>query len=184
MTLHPSRRTAPARMKRRASPLVLAKPARVMRSTIQTSPSLDNSHLGNFLRHLAANDGVEGPLGLGCSVLAAEHPDDGAGELALLLDRLGVGHRTVEQERVVVRHQVVGDVHDLPEHLVWWIRDADVVPQGLAHLHLAVGADEERGGEYALGSLAIVLHHVAAHEQVVELIRATELHVGVSATES
>src|SRR5919107_5995039 len=119
--------------------------------------------LGNSLRHLAANDGVEGPLGLGCSVLAVEHPDDGTGELALLLDRLDVRHRTVEQERVVVGHQVVGDVHDLPEHLVRWIRDADVVAQGLAHLHGAVGADEERGGEDALGSLAIVFHQVAPH---------------------
>jgi hypothetical protein len=74
---------------------------------------------------------------------------------------------------------VVGDVHDLAEHLVRRVGDADVVPERLTHLHGTVGADQEGCGKNALGDLAIVLHHVAPHEEVVELVGPTELHVGV-----
>src|SRR5215210_4720794 len=38
-------------------------------------------HLRNVLRHPAADDGVEGPLGPGDGLLAVEHPHEGTGEL-------------------------------------------------------------------------------------------------------
>src|SRR5215210_3387399 len=102
-----------------------------------------------------------------------------AGELAFLLDGFGIRHRPVEQETEVVGHQVVGDAHGLPEHLARRFRHADVVADGLAHLDPAVRADEERGRDHALRPLPVVLHDLPAHEQVVELVRTTELDVGV-----
>ena len=179
MTSPPSR-TAPPLMKRRASPLVLAKPARVMRSTIQIS---------SRLRQLGPRRTRPAPRGerrhrrsarprLRQSPRGTYGPWSGRARASARPARRRASGLS-SRERVVVRHQVVGDAHDLPEHLARWIRDADVVADGLAHLHGAVGADEERGGEDALGSLAVVLHHVAPHEQVVELVRAAELDVGV-----
>src|SRR5215204_1004853 len=100
---------------------------------------------GRVLGHLTAHDSVEDLLGAGHRVLPMKLAYQRAGQPAFLLDGIGLGHRPVEQERIVVGHQVVGDAHDLPEHLVWGIGHAYVVADGLAHLDLAVRADEERG---------------------------------------
>src|SRR5215207_6964622 len=102
-----------------------------------------------------------------------------AGKLSFLLDGLDLRHRSVEQEGVIIGHKVVGDAHYLPEHLARWVSDANVVADGFAHLELAVGADEERGRDDALRPLPIVLHHLPAHQQIVELVRAAELDVSV-----
>src|SRR5215204_1896258 len=127
--------------------------------------------------YFAAHDGIKELLGVGCGRLPVELAHQRAGQLTFLLDGLALLHRPVEQKGVVIVHQVVGDAHDLPEHLTRRLCYAYVVADGLAHLDLAVGADEKRGRNDALGSLPLVLHHLPAHEQVVELVCSSELDV-------
>src|SRR5215216_4800248 len=128
--------------------------------------------------YFAAHNGIKELLGVGCGRLPVELTHQRAGQLTFLLDRLALRHRPVEQKGVVIVHQLVGDAHDLTEHLTRRVCYAYVVADGLAHLDLAVGADEERGCDYALGPHPIVLHHLPTHEQVIELIRAAELDIG------
>src|SRR5215213_9689456 len=52
-------------------------------------------------------------------------------------------------------------------------------PQVVLTTPLLVGTDKQGCGQNDLGLFPIVLHYVASHEQVVELVRPTELHVGV-----
>src|SRR5215203_4237177 len=131
-----------------------------------------------IFRHFAAHDSIKELLGAGCGRLPVKRTHQRAGQLAFLLDGFALRHRPVEQKGVVIVHQVVGDAHDLPEHLTRRVRYAYVVADGLAHLDLAVGADEKRGRDNTLGPLPVVLHHLPAHEQVVELVCAPQLDVG------
>src|SRR5215207_7953254 len=127
--------------------------------------------------YFAAHDGIKELLGVGCGRLPVELTHQRAAQFTFLLDGLALRHRPVEQKGVVVVHKVVGDAHDLPEHLTRRVCYAYVVADGLAHLDLAVGADQERGRDDALGDLPVVLHHLPAHEQVVELVCTAELDV-------
>ena len=80
---------------------------------------------------------------------------------------------------VVAPHQVVGNRHDLAEHVLRRVLDGDVVAQRLAHLLDAVGADEQRDGENHLRFQAVVAHDVAADQQVKQLVGAAHLDVGL-----
>ena len=52
-----------------------------------------------------------------------------------------------------------------------------VVAVGLGHLLFAVGADKQRHGQHGLGLLAVELLHVAAHEEVEDLVLAAHLDI-------
>ena len=79
----------------------------------------------------------------------------------------------------VAPHQRVGDRHQLAEHLLRRLGDADVVAERLRHLLPAIGALEQRHGDDALRLLAEILLQLAADQQVEFLIGAAELDVGL-----
>ncbi len=82
----------------------------------------------------------------------------------------------LHHEPVVLGQRLVRDPHRLPELLLGRLGEPDVVAERGAHL-APVGAHEERRRERDLRLEPVGLHHVAAGEQVVELIGAAELDV-------
>ena len=87
--------------------------------------------------------------------------------------------RQVGQQRVVPPHQLVGDRHQLAEHLARRLRHADVVAHALRHLLDAVQPFEQRRRHHDLRLEAVGRHDVAADVEVEELIGAAELDVGL-----
>jgi hypothetical protein len=83
-----------------------------------------------------------------------------------------------EEEEVVSGHEVIGDGHDFAEHIVGSIADADVVAVGLGHFLYAVGAFEEGHGEDDLLGHIFGLLHIAADEDIEELVGAAEFDIG------
>ena len=84
----------------------------------------------------------------------------------------------VGQQREVVVQQRVGHLHELGEHLVRLVGQADVVVQALGHLLGAVQADQQRQGHDDLRFLPVVALQGAAHQVVEQLVRAAQFHVG------
>ena len=84
----------------------------------------------------------------------------------------------VHHEPVPLAEQRVGDPHRLSELLLGRLGKTDVVPFRLAH-ELLVPGDEQLDGERDLRLLPVGLLHLAAHEEVVELVGAAELDVGL-----
>ena len=72
----------------------------------------------------------------------------------------------------------VRDPHRPAEHLLRRGEQRDVVADRRAHLR-AVPREQERRRQHDLRLEAVVLHHLAAGEQVVELVGAAELDVGL-----
>ena len=137
----------------------------------------DRDLVGQLAAHV---DLVEARLGLGPRALAVEAVGEPAGELALGLDRRpALVERLAEQQQVVLAHDRVGDAHQLAEHLLRRVGDADVVAVGLAHLPHPVGAREDRHRQDRLRRLAVGGLHVAAEQQVELLVGAAELDVGL-----
>ena len=134
---------------------------------------------------------VEGLLGLLAVAGGVVVVDDDAGKPALEgvgvagaggqvgLDGVDLMHVDARGETVVAHDEVVGDGHDLAEHVVGRVGEAHVVAVGLAHLAHAVGALEQRHAQGNLGLHAHLLHELTAGEQVEELVTAAHLHVGV-----
>jgi hypothetical protein len=83
------------------------------------------------------------------------------------------------QQGVPAPHQLVADRHDLGEHGVGRLGDADVVALGLGHLVHAVQALQQRHGQDALRLLAVLGLQVAAHQQVELLVGAAQLQVAL-----
>ena len=77
-----------------------------------------------------------------------------------------------------VGEHLVGDPHRPAEHLLRRRGQRDVVADRRAHL-LAVPRKQERGRQHDLRLEAVLRHHLAAGEQVVELVGAAELDVGL-----
>src|SRR4051812_20099078 len=118
--------------------------------TVASGPhpvGIGQGELRNVVRHSVGDvDGVEPGLRLPGGLGAVKALHDPAGELPLRL-RWVPGGRLVAQEQLVVgTHRLVGDAHQLPEHLLRRIGDADIVAERLAHLLPAVrpGKDGER----------------------------------------
>ena len=80
---------------------------------------------------------------------------------------------------VVLHHKLVGDGHDLAEHVGRLISEADVVAVALRHLLHTVGALEQRERQAHLRLHAELLHKLATGKQVEELIGAAELDVSL-----
>ena len=83
-----------------------------------------------------------------------------------------------EEKGVVAVHELIGDAHDLAEHVVGCFGDADVVVVGFGHLLHAVESFEEGHGHDDLLWLALLLLEVAADEDVEELVGAADFDVG------
>ena len=81
-------------------------------------------------------------------------------------------------EPVPLGQQLVGHAHRAAEHLLRRRGQRDVVPERRAHL-VAVPRDEDRRRQRDLRLEPVGLHHLAAGEQVVELVGAAELDVGL-----
>ena len=94
------------------------------------------------------------------------------------VDRVGLVDRDGGGESEVLDHERVGDRHDLPEHVVRCVGQADVVAVALAHLLGTVGPLQQRQGQTDLGLHAELLHEFSAGEQVEELVGAAELDIG------
>ena len=88
------------------------------------------------------------------------------------------GGSRFHDERVPVRKLLVRDPHRPPELLLRRRRERNVVSHRRAHL-LAVPGHEQRSGQDDLRLEPVVLHDFAPGEQVVELIGAAELDVGL-----
>ena len=84
-----------------------------------------------------------------------------------------------QQQPVVLAHRRVGDAHQLPEHLLRRIGDADVVAERLAHPPHPVGPGQDRHRQDRLRRLAEGLLHVAAEQQVELLVGPPDLDVGL-----
>ena len=87
--------------------------------------------------------------------------------------------RQIGQQRVVLPHQLVGDRHQLAEHLRRRVRHADVVAGALGHLLDAIQPLEQRRRHHDLRFEAVGRHEVAADVEVEELIGAAELDVSL-----
>jgi len=66
-----------------------------------------------------------------------------------VLERGDLLRGAVGDEFVVGPHEVVGNGHDLAEHVGGRLGDADVVAEAFGHFALAVEADEDGHGENA-----------------------------------
>ncbi len=94
--------------------------------------------------------------------------------------QLAICRQAAEGQQIVVApHQVVGDRHQLAEHVGRGVGDADVVAQRFGHLVDAVQAFQQRHGEYALRRLPVVPLQFAPHQQVEFLVGAAQLEVGL-----
>ena len=148
--------------------------------------------LGHVLGGLALLElGVEGLHGLDALALAVVEVDDIHAELAL--EPVGVGRavgkggvdgvdllqRAGGAEAIVHRDDLVGDGHDLAEHVGGLVGEADVVLVALGHLLHAVGAHQKRHREGNLGLHALGAHEITAGEQVKDLVVAAHLEVGL-----
>ncbi len=87
--------------------------------------------------------------------------------------------RAERQQLEIAPHQLVGDRHQLAEHLVGRLGDADVVVERLRHLVDAVQPFEQRQRQDALRLLTVVALQLAADEQVEFLVGAAQLDVGL-----
>ena len=77
-------------------------------------------------------------------------------------------------------HGFVGHAHDFAVHVLGRRGEGDVVAQGLAHLHLAVGARQQGQKDAHLGPLAEgFLQLATGHDDVEGLVRAADLHIGL-----
>ena len=85
----------------------------------------------------------------------------------------------IGEQIVVGPHQLVGDGHELAEHLRGRLGDADVIAQALGHFAHAVGADQNGHGERDLRLLAVFALDFAAHQQIEFLLGGAELDVGL-----
>jgi hypothetical protein len=89
------------------------------------------------------------------------------------------GLAEVGEEEPVAPHERVGDGHELAEHLLRRLVDADGVVERLRHFLDAVEALEDFCHEDDLRRLAGVALEVAAHEEIEFLIGAAELDVAL-----
>ena len=85
-----------------------------------------------------------------------------AAGFALVLELLNLFVASHREEVEPIPHQVIGQGHDLTEHLVRFFRNADVVVFGLAHLVDAVQTDEQRHRDDALSFLVVLTLQFAA----------------------
>src|SRR5262249_35454829 len=85
--------------------------------------------------------------------------------------------RAEGEQLVIAPHQLVGDRHELAEHLARRLGNADIVVQRLRHLVDAVEAFEQWQRQNALRLLAVMALQLAAHQQIELLIGAPELDV-------
>ena len=146
----------------------------------QAGRDADDAQVGRQL--LLGEGGLEIRERLVGGLLAVEALDERAREGLLGLHRMLGLHRGevgLGEQLVILQHQLVGDAHRLAEHVVGRVIEADRVAVGLRHLLLAVEADEERDGQRHLRLLTRVRLHLAAHQQVGQLVVAAELHVGL-----
>ena len=126
-------------------------------TTPPSDPARDASLL-DVLRDLAPHvELVEALLGRRRRAVAVEALDEPPRELALGLARVARRRRArlAEQQPVVLAHRLVGDAHQLPEHLLRRIGDPDVVAERLAHLLHAVGPEQDRHRQDRLRRLAV-----------------------------
>ena len=97
---------------------------------------------------------------------------------AFLFERFDFGVGLKAQEVVPIPHQIVRDAHDLAEHIVRAVRDADVVVLTLTHLHHAVESHQKRHRENALGFLIVLALQFAADQEVKALVGAAQFDIG------
>src|SRR5581483_2836854 len=136
--------------------------------------------LGDLLGRLVLPDDAGEPLLAGARALRpVPARRDPARELELPFHRLRGMLAAAGEELPPLRQRLVGDRHRLAEHLLRRLLDADVVAARLRHLLGAVEPDEQWIGDDELRRLPVALEHVAAREQVVELVGAADLDVGV-----
>ena len=144
---------------------------------------------GVFGGLVGAELAVEGLLGLLPRSRAVVKVGYGAGQRPLRLPRMGRPRRQsggqifgpfpvqAGGQAQPLRHGLVGDAHRLPEHFLRRLVDPDVVTQRLRHFHPPVGAHQQRHRQNHLRALAEPLLHLAAHNQVEQLVGSPQLHV-------
>lgn len=134
--------------------------------------------------------GDERFMGLARRRGAMETPNDLLGEQYFTVPGVGtrhhvgaqffdLGHGAKTEEFEVAPHELVGDGHDLAEHLFRLFPDANVVIQAFRHLLDATQALQDRQGDDDLGFLAKSGLELPPDQHVEFLIGAAELHVGL-----
>ena len=142
--------------------------------------SVGQRGLGHLVGRAAlANDACEVRLGLLSGRLAVRARDDEPRKRELRLERIaGRDVVLVHHEPVPLAELRVGNPHGFAELLLGRLGETDVVPSRLAH-ELLVPGDEQLDGERDLRLLPVLLLDLPAHEEVVELVGAAELDVGL-----
>ena len=69
----------------------------------------------------------------------------------------------IGEQGEVLHDQLIRNFHELPEHLIRRLVDADVVAQRLGHLLRAVGAFQQRHREHRLRLQPVRVEQLAAH---------------------
>ncbi len=83
----------------------------------------------------------------------------------------------ISQQAKVVFHHIIGDAHDLTEHIAGLVGYADVIAFGFAHFFFAVEADEDWHSHYNLGWLSVRTLDVSADKVIEGLVCSAELDV-------
>ena len=97
--------------------------------------------------------------------------------LYAVLETLNFSNAGPAQEVVVVPHQIVADAHDLAEHVIGGIMNANIVSGALAHLLDAVQAHQKRHHHHHLRFHALLLLKLPPHKKVKALISAAHFHI-------
>src|SRR6266576_6118776 len=101
-------------------------------------------------------------------------------ELLFSLERMRPGCRgTAEQQWIIARHQLIGDAHQLPEHVCRGLVDRDKVAETFAHFFGAIQTFKNRKEKNDLLRKAFLLLEVAAYQNIKKLVRSTELDIGL-----
>src|SRR6266536_3705716 len=86
--------------------------------------------------------------------------------------------RTTEQQRIIASHQLIGDTHQLPEHVCRGLVDRDKVAETFAHFFGAIQALKNWEEKNDLLRNAFLLLEVAPYQDVKKLVRSSELDIG------
>src|SRR5436190_14750237 len=143
--------------------------AKQLRQVDVTAVDRRNGNLGLLRRAALADHAREVILAALDAVRAVCAVDDEARELELRLQRVAFRRLSLHDEPIPLRKQRIGDAHRLSELLLGRLTKADVVSTGRAH-SVPVPAVEILDRERDLRFEPVCPHHLATHQEVVELV--------------
>src|SRR4029453_6372391 len=100
------------------------------------------------------------------------------GELLLGVERMRIARQgTTKQQWIIAGHQLIGNAHQLPEHVWRGLVDRDKIAEALAHFFGAIQALENWKEKDDLLRQTFLPLEVAAYQDVKKLIRSAKLDI-------